>query len=182
MTNRGIYWPIMGWLVNGSELAPETIIPTPNASAGAPSLLSGYNSGVLLPGAATAAAPTEAAGVWGVGGGLSHPVARLDDAGSCFLVNLDLSLTHLHPLWPMGCGGGEAEVGEGFTGGLLAHLTETSLSSTSSPSSPHMHANTSTSQDPRRHMRLRSWQQACECMKACVKQSITKHPDHCQKM
>lgn len=53
---------------------------------------------IQLPGAATAAAPTEAAGVWGIGGGLSHPVTRVEDTGSCFLVDLDLSLTHLQPL------------------------------------------------------------------------------------
>lgn len=55
-----------------------------------------------LPGAATAAAPTEAAGVWGIGWGLSHSVASLEDTGGCFLVNLDLSITHLHLLWTHG--------------------------------------------------------------------------------
>lgn len=58
-----------------------------------------------LPGAATTAAPAEAAGVWGVGGGLSHPVTRLEDTCSCFLVDLDLSLTHLHPLCAHGLRG-----------------------------------------------------------------------------
>ena len=58
-----------------------------------------------LPGAATAAAPAEAAGVWGIGGGLSHPVTRLEGTGSCFLVDLDLSLTHLHPLCAHGLPG-----------------------------------------------------------------------------
>lgn len=58
--------------------------------------------GGLLPGAATAAAPAEAAGVRGVGGGVSHSVARLEDTGSCFAMNLHLLLTHLHPLWAHG--------------------------------------------------------------------------------
>lgn len=52
----------------------------------------------FLPGAATAAAPAEAAGVRGVGGGVSHFVARLEDTDSCFLMNLHLSVTHLQPL------------------------------------------------------------------------------------
>ena len=67
-----------------------------------PCCLCGRTVECSLPGAATAAAPAEAAGVRGVGGGVSHTVARLEDTGSCFLMNLHLSLTHLHPLWAHG--------------------------------------------------------------------------------
>lgn len=61
-----------------------------------------WSSRVLLPGAATAAAPAEAAGVGGVGGSVSHSVARLEDTGSCFPMYLHLFLTHLHSLWAHG--------------------------------------------------------------------------------
>lgn len=156
MKDKGVYRPIMGGLVNGSKLAPKTIISTWNASGKAPALLSGKQWSVITRSSYSSSTSRSSRRLrrwWG-----SLPFCGVLGGHWQLLPDEPGSVSYASPPAPSpwtvrrkttvraGWGGVYRKIITALAWNIITH--------------------TQTSHDPRNHMRLKIWQQECRPKKA----------------